>query len=247
MKDKETNSKLKGILGFFSVMGYILFVGVVIFLCYFIISSKVSNKVPVFGNYSFLKVLTGSMETTISKGQIVLVKKVSVDEIKQSDVISYYYTTGSGKDKKEIVITHRVTKVLKDPNTNAVIGFKTKGDANTPEDPWDVPIDKVIGVVDFGHPGIVKILSFISEPVGIIVLVIFPLSLILISDFVSLFKVINQDEDELDDNFDDDELGFDDDDVDAFESFDYGVNDYFDESAYYDDDDDYLDFYSDND
>src|SRR5690606_1160233 len=133
MKDKETNSKLKGILGFFSVMGYILFVGVVIFLCYFIISSKVNNKVPVFGNYSFLKVLTGSMETTISKDQIVLVKKVSVDEIKQSDVISYYC---SGKDKKEIVITHRVTKVLKDPNTNAVIGFKTKGDANDYEDPW---------------------------------------------------------------------------------------------------------------
>ncbi|NLC17422.1 MAG: signal peptidase I [Clostridiales bacterium] len=244
MKNKQAKSKIKSILDAFSVVGYILLMCVILALCYFIISSKISNKVPIFGNYSFLKVMSGSMESAISKNEVVLVKKTSIDKIKESDVISYYHTINDGENRKEIVITHRVTKIIKDPQTNAVIAFKTKGDANSVEDPWDVDIKNVIGVVDFGHPAIVKVLSFISDPVGIVVLVIFPLSMILISDFVSLFKVVKQKDDEIYDDYFDEELGFDDID-DEFESFDYGDNDYFEEGYYVDDD--YLDYYSDDD
>ncbi|HHW90137.1 MAG TPA: signal peptidase I [Clostridiales bacterium] len=244
MKDKQTKSKFKSILDAFSVVGYILLICVIVALCYFIISSKINNRVPIFGNYSFLKVMSGSMEPTVSKNEVVLVKKTSIKNIQESDVISYYHTINDGENRKEIVITHRVTQIIKDSQTNAVIAFRTKGDANSIEDSWDVDIKKVIGVVDFGHPAIVKILSFISDPVGIVVLVIFPLSMILISDFVSLFKVVKQNDDEMYDDFFDEDLGLDDMD-DEFESFDYGDNNYFEEGYYLDDN--YLDYYSDDD
>lgn len=184
--------------------------------------------------------MTESMEPTISKHQIVLVKKIPVEKIQVSDVISYYHLVG----EKEIIITHRVIQIIQDPQTKDLIGFKTKGDANASEDSWDVQKDKVIGIVDFGHPVVVNVLSFISDPIGIIVLVIFPLSLILISDFVSLFKVVKQ----KDEDFDNDEL-LDDISLDdnEFESFDFGVNDYYKEDQYLDDDDDLLDYYSDDD
>jgi signal peptidase len=253
MKNKTKKSTIKRILKAFSVMWYVLLMCVVITLGYFIIRSKLTNKVPVIGNYAILKVMTGSMETTIHKNEIVLVKKVSIDQIKVSDVISYYHIVGDDDNKKEIIITHRVTEIIKNPETQE-IAFKTKGDANSAEDAWDVPSNKVIGVVDFGHPTLVKVLSFVSNPLGVLVLVIFPLGLVLISDFVSLFKVINQKDDEYDDDFfDDDEIMLDDekdneddDGFDEFESFDYG-NDYFLEESHHINDDDLLDYYDDED
>jgi signal peptidase len=250
MKSKTKKSTIKRILKAFSVIWYILLMCVVITLGYFIIRSRITNKVPVIGNYAILKVVTSSMETTIHKNQIVLVKQVPADQIKVSDVISYYQNLG--ENEKEIVITHRVTEIIKDSETQRIL-FKTKGDANSAEDAWDVPGEKVIGVVDFGYPALVNVLSFVSNPLGIVVLVIFPLGLVLVSDFVSLFKVINQNDDDYDDEFfDDEEITLDDeedsedeDSADEFESFDYGDNDFDDENRNIDDE--LLDYYDDED
>ncbi|HEY8443738.1 MAG TPA: signal peptidase I [Clostridia bacterium] len=251
MKTKTKKTTIKRILKAFSVIWYVLLMCVVFTLSFFLIRSKITNKVPFIGNYAILKVMTGSMETTIKKNQIVLVKKVSVEDIKESDVISYYHQIGDDDNKKEIVITHRVTEIITDPDTKEVKAFKTKGDANSTEDLWDVPKEKVIGVVDFGHPELVKILSFISNPLGIVVLVIFPLGIILISDFASLVKVINQKGDDYDDDFfDDDEIMLDDEDdddgFDEFESFDFGTDNFYDEYDKFDDES-LLDYYDDED
>jgi signal peptidase len=247
MKNEQPKSFLKRVLGTFSVVGYILLICTLGLLCYFLISSKINNRVPVLGGYSFLKVVTKSMEPELKAGQYILVKEVDTNNLKVGDVISYYYTLSDlqkkelGVNENKIVITHRVKEVWIDPSTNAVIGLKTKGDNNILEDSWSVKPEQVIGKYDLTHPVIVKILSFFSNPLGMIILVIFPLSLILVSDIVSLFKVINEKED--DDYYDDDEI-LDDDDDDEFGNFNYGNDEQFDEYTYQHK---YIDYYNDDD
>ena len=246
MKNEQPKSVFKRVLSTSSIIGYVLLICTVGFLCYFIISNKINNRVPVLGGYSVLKVVTKSMEPNLSVDDYILVKKVDVNDIKIDDVISYYYTLSDAQKKSlgvsenKIVITHRVKKVLIDSETNALIGFKTQGDNNVSEDSWEVVPRQVIGIYDTTHPIIVKILSFFSNPFGIVLLVIFPLSMILVSDIVSLVKVIKEKDD--DNYYDDDEI--EDNEDDEFGNFEYGDNESFDN---YDYQNNYIDYYSDDD
>lgn len=247
MKNEQPQSIFKRVMSAFSIIGYILLICVVGLLCYFIINSKINNKVPVFGGYSFLKVISPSMEPTISVGEYILIKKIDINNIKSNDVISFYHDLTEaekkswGIDRDKIVITHRVDEVLKDNETN-IIGFKTKGDANNGKvDSWTVLPDQVVGIYDTSKPALVKIINFIGNPLGIITLVIFPLSMILVSDIVNLIKVINEKDD---DNYYDDEDDITDDDDDEFGNFDYGNDERFDD---YDYPSKYIDYYNDDD
>lgn len=248
MKNNQSKTVLKRVLSTSSVIGYFLLICTVGILCYFIISNKINNRVPVLGGYSFLKVITSSMEPELSVGEYILVKKIDVNNIKEEDIISYYYTLSNaqknelGISQNKIVITHRVKEIVKDSDTNLIIKFITHGDANSADKTENVNPEQVIGIYDTSHPIIVKILSFFSNPIGIILLVIFPLSMILVSDIVSLVKVVKEKED--DNYYDDDDETMIDDDDDEFGSFDYGENESFDN---YDYKSKYIDYYSDDD
>lgn len=242
MKNAKTKPILKQILNILSVFGYVLLICAIITLCYFIISNKMKNRVPVFGGYSYLYVVSDSMEDTLSVGEGILVKKTAPADIKEGDIISYYFTLTEiqaqrlGINKKEVVITHRVAEITKD--TNGKLFFVTKGDNNTEADDWFVPAENVIGVLDESYPVVLKILSFFNNPLGMIFLVIFPLSLILVSDITSLFKVMKDKENKLPEE-EDDEFG----------DFNYGtetISDELDEYNYQSNNEK-EDYYSDDD
>ncbi len=82
----------------------------------------------VFG-YSVFNVATGSMEPTIKKEDIILVKKM--DDYKEDDIITFV--------KEGSYITHRIMQIS-DNN------YITRGDANNTDDPA-IPKEIVIGKV----------------------------------------------------------------------------------------------------
>lgn len=76
------------------------------------------DEVPSFFGWKPFIVLSGSMETQISAGDIVVVKEIDTNELKKGDIIAF-------KDGN-IVITHRIDEVTEIDGKTQYI---TKGDS----------------------------------------------------------------------------------------------------------------------
>ncbi|SHE31204.1 signal peptidase I [Clostridium fallax] len=116
--------------------------------------------------YRTYTILTGSMEPKIKPGDIVLVKKVAEDELKEGDIITF-------KEDNRIV-THRIVE----KNNN---GFITKGDNNNVKDSEIVKENNIIGQVKLVIPKLGYVLVFLSKPIVISAILII-IALIIIWD-----------------------------------------------------------------
>lgn len=123
-------------------------------------------------------VLSGSMEPSISAGDVVVVDDASPNSIEEGDVITY---RRSGADTPT---THRVVEITEQGGEPA---FVTKGDANDQPDPSPVSASRLIGVVVFTIPYIGYVVEFVNTPVGFLALVVVPFLLLLITEVLSTF------------------------------------------------------------
>lgn len=129
---------------------------------------------PSVMGYSFMKVLTGSMEPEIPTDSIVVTKEVDTATIKVGDVITY---KSNDPQMRGVPVTHRVTEV--DPAQGT---FITKGDANVLEDKEPVLAQNVIGKVVFSSHILGVLIILISKPYVFFPLVIIPLLIIVIGN-----------------------------------------------------------------
>ncbi|HHY23175.1 MAG TPA: signal peptidase I [Clostridiaceae bacterium] len=86
-------------------------------------------------------IATGSMEPVIYAGDMVLVKRIDIDELKEGDIIQY--------EKENIYIFHRIIDIVEEENE---ITYKTMGDNNSIPDPEPVKIGSVKGKVVYTIP-----------------------------------------------------------------------------------------------
>lgn len=140
----------------------------------------VATLIPIPGNYEVKIVQSGSMAPTITTGSIVIVKPTSAYEI--DDIITY------GEDTAESVpTTHRIVE------KEVIAGeyhYTTKGDANEDADPQAVPEDEIVGEVLFSLPYLGYILDFARQPLGFILLVGLPASIVVIDEITTIYKEI---------------------------------------------------------
>lgn len=92
--------------------------------------------------YYAIAVASGSMEKTISKGDVVIVNK-KYNNLKEEDIIAYNY---EGK-----IVVHRINEIIYS-NKDSDIYIYTKGDANKEKDKYKVTEEMIIGVVNFKIP-----------------------------------------------------------------------------------------------
>jgi signal peptidase len=123
-------------------------------------------------------VLSGSMEPSISTGDVVVVGDASPNSIEERDVITY---RRSGADTPT---THRVVEITEQGGEPA---FVTKGDANDQPDPSPVPASRLIGVVVFTIPYIGYVVEFVNTTMGFVALVVVPFLLLLVTEVLSMF------------------------------------------------------------
>ena len=105
--------------------------------------------------YEVYNVISGSMEPTYSKGDLIYVKAVDPYQIKEGDVITFVL------NEQLVVATHRVIRVDA-PNRS----FYTKGDANNTPDQKPVRFENVKGVPQFSIPLLGYVSDYISHPPG---------------------------------------------------------------------------------
>lgn len=82
------------------------------------------DKIPNIFGIKPMIVLSGSMETQISVGDLAIVKNIDAKELKEGDIIAF-------RNGENTVTTHRIVEI-KEENGN--LSFTTKGDNNNTND-----------------------------------------------------------------------------------------------------------------
>ena len=95
---KKIFSRIRLVLG--SILVAFLFITLIITLI-----SRVSGKTPEMFGISLLRISSNSMEPELMVGDIILIKKTDIEQIKEGDIISYHGEKGSFAGK---IITHKV-------------------------------------------------------------------------------------------------------------------------------------------
>lgn len=140
-------------------------------------AKKDENKVPSVFGYKPFMVLSGSMETKIRKGDLIITKIIDPKTLKIGDVIAF-------RDAAGTVTTHRIIDMVEERGETY---FITKGDNNSSQDQNLVGLNDVEGMYVGRIPGIGSIMNSLSEPTTIIILV-----LAVTSIFVITFSISNK-------------------------------------------------------
>jgi signal peptidase len=125
--------------------------------------------------------LTGSMEPTISPGDVVINEEIAPTEAKVGDIVTF-----RDPEQQSKMLTHRVVSSheLKDGR----YAFVTQGDANNTQEHWRVPADGQIGRVVYTIPWVGNIAVFARTRPGMGLLIGVPLLLILAEELTRIWR-----------------------------------------------------------
>lgn len=123
------------------------------------------NSPSVFG-YHIFRVSSGSMEPTLMKNDVILVKDTPANEIYKNDIVTYKSKEGQMAGQ---MITHRV--VAEPRVTDGMYYYQTQGDVEgAPLDPI-ITYEQVQGKFISKVPIIDKLYSFFFTPYGLIIFI----------------------------------------------------------------------------
>jgi signal peptidase I len=161
-----------------------LFITLLIFTIYAIVSSRISGGEPEILGYQLKSVLSGSMEPGIKTGSVIAIKPTKDPSIyKEGDVITF-----KAVDNPNILITHRVMEIQ---TVDSQIHYVTKGDNNDDKDNKPIPANNVLGHYEgFTIPYIGYMLNFYNSVAGKIILIILPGVLLLGYAIFTMWRTI---------------------------------------------------------
>lgn len=143
------------------IVACVILIPIIVINIWVMIQAKTnSEEVPsIFGLKPFI-VLSGSMESEIFKGDLIITKVIDPSSLKSEDIIAF-------RDSAGTVTTHRIIDiVIKDGDTY----FITKGDNNNTQDVNLVEYDDVEGLYLFRIPGVGSMMNSLSNPITVIII-----------------------------------------------------------------------------
>ncbi len=143
---------IKGI----SILLCVILIPILVINLTLIVKSFVSpDKVPNFMGYKPFIVLSGSMEPVFASGDLVLVKEVPSDRLKEGDIIAFR--------EGNAVVTHRILTIAEEDGTRRYV---TKGDNNNVEDSIAITDEMIEGVYLQKVDGLGNAAMFMQTPLG---------------------------------------------------------------------------------
>lgn len=166
----EREGKMQKIKKAISIIVILILIPILLISIVILVDSHTHpNEVSSFFGWKPFIVLSGSMETQISAGDIVVVKEIDTNELKKGDIIAF-------KDGN-IVITHRIDEVTEIDGKTQYI---TKGDNNNTQDIGYVSPEQIEGVFKFKVSRLGNLAMFIQTPLGMIVCLSIPIIIIIL-------------------------------------------------------------------
>lgn len=145
-------------------------------LCILVVAQVYTQGYVNLAGVSVFRVVTGSMEPEIPVGALLLSKQTPISEIKTKDIVCFV-----SKEPPTVgrVITHRVVSIA--AKEDGTILLETRGDANLSADRYYVTAENLVGRVTwYTKEGnlMAGIMSFITNKVGFLLFVLFPILLV---------------------------------------------------------------------
>lgn len=135
------------------------------------------DNVPSIAGYSPLIVLSGSMETEIYTGDLIIVKKVELSSLKEGDIIAFYTD-----NSRQTIVTHRIIDITKE---DGKIKYTTKGDNNNTKDAGEVDSSLVVGKYqNIRFKGLGNVAVFLQTPTGMCIMISIPILILIIAQYV---------------------------------------------------------------
>ena len=181
----------KIIYGIINTLSVVIIAAAVIVLIVVLLTKP--GKPPSIGGFTLLRITTGSMAPTYDIDTMILVEKTAPSEIQEGDVISFY---SSDPALDGAVNTHRVVGIEQEGEQYI---YTTKGDGNNIADPYNVKSEYLIGKVIWSSILLGKISRLVSNPLIFIPVILVPLAVILLTNFVqtiTLARKIAKEEEE---------------------------------------------------
>ncbi len=173
---KENKGILAKILNVLSIVVTVLLVPVIIVNVVMIAQSYMEpNKIPSIFGYSPIVAAADSMSPVFEKDSLVFIQDVEVETLKEGDIICY--------DMGEVAITHEIVELIVDED--GTTAYRTKGIANSYDDPNLVYPQQIEGKYIGNIPGAGGFLLFMQSPLGLLVFIVIPIILYFIYDVVS--------------------------------------------------------------
>ena len=120
------------------------------------------NEVPSIFGYKPFIVLSGSMESEIMTGDLVIVKETDPEKLNKKDIIAF-------RDAQDTVTTHRIIDIVYKDGQKY---FVTKGDNNSSQDQNLVELEDVEGIYEFRIPRAGSIFNSLAKPTTIIIIIL---------------------------------------------------------------------------
>lgn len=134
---------MKKIKKVFSIIWYTIVGLISIVSCYIIVSRVVfKNPAPSMLGFYILNVETGSMVPTLSIGDLIIVRKVDVEDLEKDMIITYIDRAYDESGKS--LTTHRISTLVYN-NEGELVAVKTTGDFTKIEEDYEFSVDDVIG------------------------------------------------------------------------------------------------------
>ena len=174
--DKIEKKKKRAItlIKIFNILIFLIIIPILIYNITLIIKYiQNPNETPDFLGFKTYEIVSRSMEDTINKNDIIVVKKVGKYEINENDIISF-------KNGNEI-ITHRIVQI---ENINGQTLYTTKGDNNRFKDDEKISFEQIEGKYVFKLSKLGYLMNFLKNRYFLIILFI-----ILIFCFIHIINV----------------------------------------------------------
>lgn len=150
--------------------------------------SRGESRAPLFGAYV---IISDSMVPRINVYDAVVTFRVSEKHIKVNDIITF---VSKNIETRGTPITHRVVGIVyEDNNTkNKVLGYRTKGDHNNTQDFALIAPNEVLGKVYLRIPMIGYLQTFLTKPIGWLIIIVIPCLLLIGSDIIKIFTSLTK-------------------------------------------------------
>jgi signal peptidase len=153
----------------------------------FAIGIGIALALPLAFHAHPLVVLSGSMEPALMTGDVSVVRSIAPLDARPGDVVTF-----RDPDDADRLITHRVRDMHVQ---GAAVVFRTRGDANTASEHWQVASSEEIGRVVYRVPKLGWVLMY-ARSKGLFVLMLGgALALLLVLELMSIWRTEESDRD----------------------------------------------------
>lgn len=127
-------------------------------------------------------VVSASMEPKINTGSLAVTIPINPQNLRVGDIVAF-----SSPDNSKETILHRLYQI----KSTKPLRFATKGDNNNSADQWDLVDVGVKGKYIFSIPYLGRLIAFIRQPLGFVLIICLPAILIIFLEVLKIRKALD--------------------------------------------------------